>query len=52
MGIGVIGKAPSFSVFWLYKKSIPFGTSLCDITDLETELASTFFLQMFFNFVV
>jgi len=46
MGIGVSDKAPSFSVFRLHKKSSLLGVSLCDMTDLATEVASTFFFQL------
>jgi len=46
MGKGVTGKAPCFLSFWLYKKRSLLGASLCDMTDLKTEVASTFFFQL------
>jgi hypothetical protein len=47
MGIGVTGRALSLLSFWLDKKSSLLGTSLCDVANLATEVASTFFFELF-----
>jgi hypothetical protein len=39
----LLAKLPPLSVFWLHKNISHLGTSLCDMTDLETEEASTLF---------
>jgi len=43
----LLTKFPTLSAFWLHEKSSIFGASLCDLTDLATAIASTFFFQLF-----